>query len=55
MPVKSLFCFDARVFDADYFREMMRESRARREAKVEEMRKASGRVQVARRHAPYAE
>jgi hypothetical protein len=27
------------VFDADYFREMMRESRERREAKVEEMRK----------------
>ena len=38
-PVKSVFCFDARVFDADYFREMMRESRARKEAKVEEIRR----------------
>lgn len=38
-PVRSHFCFDALVFDADYFRKMMRESRVRKEAKVEEMRK----------------
>lgn len=36
--VRSSYCFEARVFDADYFREMMRESRARKEAKIEELR-----------------
>lgn len=38
-PIRSHFSFDARVFDADYFREMMRESRARKDAKVEEIRR----------------
>lgn len=51
-PVKSLFCFDARVFDADYFREMMRESRVRRDAKVEEMRKLLAESRSAP-HPPY--
>ena len=36
--VRSFYCFDAKVFDAEYFREMMRESRARKEASIEEMR-----------------
>jgi hypothetical protein len=53
-PVKSLFCFDARVFDADYFREMMRESRARKDAKVEEMRKLLAESRSAP-HPPYDE
>lgn len=36
--VRSFYTFDAKVFDADYFREMMRESRARKEACIEELR-----------------
>ena len=36
--VLSKFLFDERVFDADYFREMMRESRRRTAAKREEIR-----------------
>lgn len=52
--VRSSFCFDARVFDADYFREMMRESRARKEAKVEEMRQLLAESRSAP-HPPYDE
>ncbi len=37
-PVQSLFLFDERVFDCLYFKEMMRESRERRERKREELR-----------------
>ena len=36
--VRSFYCLDAKVFDADYFAEMMRESRARKEARIEELR-----------------
>ena len=36
--VRSFYCFEAKVFDADYFCEMMRESRARKEARIEELR-----------------
>lgn len=36
--VRSFYCFDAKVFDADYFREMMRESRERKEVRIEELR-----------------
>ncbi len=38
-PVRSRYTFDERVFDATYFREMMRESRKRRREKTEEIRK----------------
>ena len=38
-PVRSLFTFDVRVFDADYFRDMMCESRARKAAKADAVRK----------------
>lgn len=37
-PVRSMFCFDQRVFDAAYFRDMMRESRKRKQAEVEKLR-----------------
>lgn len=37
-PVRSMFCFDERVFNSDYFREMMRESRERRQEQVEMLR-----------------
>lgn len=37
-PVRSLFCFDERVFDRNYFREMMRESRERRRGQVDKLR-----------------
>jgi len=37
--VQSRFLFDERVFDASYFREMMRESRARAKGKREEVRR----------------
>jgi hypothetical protein len=37
-PVRSLFCFDERVFNNDYFREMMRESRQRKREEVETLR-----------------
>jgi len=36
--ISSRFLFDERVFDAEYFREMMRESRRRTAAKREEIR-----------------
>lgn len=36
--VRSLYAFDAKVFDAAYFREMMRESRDRKLARVEELK-----------------
>ena len=35
---KSRFCFDEAVFDPDYFREMMRDSRERKRAEVERIR-----------------
>jgi len=38
-PVRSIYCFDARVFDASYFREMMRESRQRKRDRREQIRK----------------
>lgn len=38
-PVRSHYCFDARVFDAAYFREMMRESRKRKQDRRAEVRK----------------
>jgi ribosomal protein S27AE len=37
-PVHSLFCFDERVFNNEYFREMMRESRERRKEEIEKLR-----------------
>ena len=37
-PVRSLFCFDERVFNNQYFREMMRESRERKKEEVEKLR-----------------
>jgi hypothetical protein len=37
-PVRSLFCFDERVFNNEYFREMMRESRQRKKQEVEKLR-----------------
>ena len=37
-PVQSQFCFDERVFNNEYFREMMRESRERRKEEVEKLR-----------------
>lgn len=37
-PVRSMFCFDQRIFDAAYFRDMMRESRDRKQAEVEKLR-----------------
>lgn len=37
--VPSRFLFDERVFDADYFREMMRDSRNRKKRKREEIRR----------------
>lgn len=37
--VPSWFIFDERVFDSDYFREMMRESRARARRRKEEIKK----------------
>jgi len=36
--VTSIFCFDAKIFDAAYFREMMRVSRQRKQQKREEIR-----------------
>lgn len=36
-PVRSTFCFDQKVFDAAYFREMMRESRDRKRQEVEKL------------------
>lgn len=36
--VRSFYCVEAKVFDADYFREMMRESRSRKEARIEELK-----------------
>lgn len=35
----SVYCFDAKLFDADYFREMMRQSRERRKLKSERLRR----------------
>lgn len=37
--IRSAFCFDAKVFDADYFRRMMQESRARKRQKREQLKK----------------
>jgi hypothetical protein len=37
--VQSRFLFDERIFDAEYFREMMRESRARAKRKREEVKR----------------
>lgn len=37
--VRSLYCFDAKVFDVAYFREMMRQSRERKRERVERLRK----------------
>lgn len=37
-PVRSLFCFDERVFNSEYFREMMQESRQRKQEYVEKLR-----------------
>jgi len=49
-PVRSRFCFDGRVFDAAYFREMMRQSRERKREKRQLLRE-----QVAEaRSSPYA-
>jgi len=36
--VRSLFSFDERVFNKEYFREMMRESRQRKKEEIEKMR-----------------
>ena len=36
--VKSTYCFDAKVFDAVYFREMMKDSRQRKQQKHEQIR-----------------
>ena len=36
--VRSAFCFDTKVFDAAYFREMMRDSRERKRRKREQLR-----------------
>jgi hypothetical protein len=36
--VRSMFCFDERVFNSDYFCDMMRESRKRRKEQVEMLR-----------------
>jgi hypothetical protein len=37
-PIPSRFIFDEKIFDKAYFREMMRESRARKKKKREEIR-----------------
>ncbi|OVE73928.1 hypothetical protein BVX94_02315 [bacterium B17] len=37
--VRSLYCFDVKVFDASYFREMMRESRERKQQKIATIKK----------------
>jgi len=39
VPVRSRFSFDGHVFDAEYFREKMKESRQRRKAQIEDVRK----------------
>ena len=36
---KSAYCFDGKVFDAEYFREMMRESRERKRKKREQLKR----------------
>ena len=38
-PVRSLFCFDERVFDPAYFREMMRTSRQRKVEQADKLRR----------------
>jgi len=37
-PVRSMFCFDERVFNNEYFREMMQESRERKKEEAEKLR-----------------
>lgn len=37
-PVRSAFCFDERIFNNDYFREMMQKSRQRKHDEIEKLR-----------------
>ena len=48
--VRSRFCIDGQVFDAAYFREKMAESRQRRQARIEDVRK----MLATSRSQPYA-
>ena len=40
IPVRSHYCFDVKVFDADYFRERMAVSRTRKRERIERIRTA---------------